>query len=232
MTKAKWKLQRFGHCLGICPVAIGRGNDELHEETIRVLERVLITVGSRYLHPFYQQMSVVTRNYYGTFNLVEELAILSRHIPSVTWFEIGDAIRIRQELVENFIQSHKDNVRGIQVGTYHELPIYAKLLWNHDADGQMGDPVRRRGIIDHSDDAIIRFHESYSDFKLMFFVSTDDKESYIVGGEINHVIDFETEQFVMENAARVLYNGLVDVEYESIVAQNPHWVRMQEKKAD
>lgn len=230
LSRTEWKLRRFGDCLGIRPVAIGRNNDELHEDSVRVLERVLTTDGNRYFFPFYRRVSVETRRYFRDFDMEGELSDLRRYIPSIKWTD--DATHLRVDLVEDFIGNHKGMDSGVSVGSYFGLPIYAKLLWKHDADGQAGDHVRRRGIIAPTDDAVIRFHGSHTDFSMVYFVETSGDEAYRFGGEVDQSIEFLTEQKVMENAGRVLYAGLVELEYQNLVKQNPPWVRMRTKQSE
>jgi hypothetical protein len=230
LSRTEWKLRRFGDCLGIRPVAIGRNNDELHEDSVRVLERVLTTDGNRYFFPFYRRVSVETRRYFRDFDMEGELSDLRRYIPSIKWTD--DATRLRKDLVEDFIGNHKSMNCGVPVGSYFGLPIYAKLLWKRDADGQAGDHVRRRGIIAPTDDAVIWFHGSHTDFSMVYFVETSDDETYRFGEEIDHSIEFLTEQRVMENASRVLYAGLVELEYQNLVKRNPDWIRMRAKQSE
>lgn len=229
LSKASLQLLRFGDCLGIRPTAVGRSTDELHEESFRILDQVM-EGGHSYLRPFFRRIVIESRSFGGTFDVNGELAEIKRYIPSIHWLDSGAVSDVIAEaLIEDFVDSHKSMDCGVKVGEYFDLPIFAKILWKSD-NGQLGDPVRRRGVVELKEGMEIHFHPNVGrDFTLAYFVQTAIGEKYRFGNEIDQNIDYKTEQAVMENASRVLHNGLVEREYQNTVANNPHWVRMRSK---
>ncbi|QQR77482.1 MAG: hypothetical protein IPJ67_05160 [Candidatus Moraniibacteriota bacterium] len=227
-SKAEWKLQRFGDCLGIRPVAIGRSDNELHEEATRTLEELSAQATSRLcFHRFYRLFRVVTPRYSRDYDMAVELSDLRHYMPTIHW--IDDAVWMQQELVKDFIGQHREMESGVVVGSYHGLPVTAKLLW--DKDTETGDMARRRGTIASGDDSTIRFHGESSGFKMAYAVCSLGGNRCFFSKGIDHDVDYVCEQDVMKNAARVLRNGLVELEHENIVKRNPYWVKMRREFA-
>jgi len=128
LTRARWEVRRFGHCLGIR--VTHKPSGELHEESLAIFEQMIREHSSAWLdfYPAAYQMKVVTVptiEELGTemqFCITHEIDELRGFVPKVQWTHPAAFFA---DLFGNFLNCSDD---GVVVGAYLDFPVHARLL--------------------------------------------------------------------------------------------------------
>lgn len=230
LANVRLNLNRFGSCVGIRALD-DRGN--LHVNATEIFERMASLCaedgGSNYLGRFVRSRSVIAprwQAYKGnTICVASELASVARYVPDVQWRV--DAEAVVDALCKDYIATDRQygdvDLCGVEVGQYHEIPVYAQILFG----GKDSSTVWRRGSVSR-EGVVLKFDSNSGDHpSVRYFVR--------VGGENNMFkkatpgIDYMQEQECHGWLSDILKNALSARHLAETIASNPSWVKWKEK---
>lgn len=220
LTGTKIQLRRYGDCLGIRPV---NDRDKLHEKAVAILAR-LADNGQGYVRHFIQRYSFTLdpglnlKRTANTFVLdtQQELAIMNSYLPDIKWSE---GKRLAAALRADFIGDR----RGVKVGTYGDAIVFARIVYQTEVN----DPSWRLGKMYGTD--ATEFSLIIGDgqrFQIEYFVQMADIDSSWDPAPTD--INYQREQGLLRDVARMIYAGLYQRGFQSIVKSgNEHLIRFR-----
>lgn len=218
ITGAKIRLRRYGDCLAIQPV---NERDETHEKVAGIFDRI-IREGRYYMRHFAQRYSFaltpVLKGASGAYvlNVQDELAVMDRYLPDIKW--VGSK-RLTSDLGLDFT-SHQRT--GVKVGSYGDAEVFARIVYEREVN----DQDWRRGKVQSIAGNELFFGVSAGDRpQIEYLIQMTERDSY---DPARSDIDYWREQVLLHDLARMLYAGLYQREFQSIVRNgNEPWIRFR-----
>lgn len=218
VTGTRIELRRYGDCLGIRPV-----NDrfELHEKMAAVLDQMTENKPdfmSHFTHRygFAISPSLKERRDERVLDMQGEMVIMRRYLPDIKW---STSAGMALELVDDFIRQQG----GLSVGTYGDARVYLRITFS----SPVNEATWRHGLISEQTgtEIVFRGHENFRP-RLEYFVRTEDPDNSHDPASLD--IDYQCEQWLLGDLARMLYAGLYQRAFQSNVKnENVPWIRFR-----
>ncbi|MBP9727874.1 MAG: hypothetical protein KBD27_00690 [Candidatus Moranbacteria bacterium] len=215
---AKLRLRRYGDCLAIRPV---NDRDETHEKVAGILDRI-VNDGYSYMRRFIRRYSLgLTPDLKGVsgayvLNVQEELATMNRYLPDIKW---TGSKRLAADLGADFTGHERS---GVKVGSYGDADIFARIVY----DQEIKDQAWRQGKVRNTTGTELFFNSGAGDRpRIEYFIRMVERDSF---DPARSDIDYQREQGLLHDLARMLYGGLYQRGFQSIVRNgNEHWIRFR-----
>lgn len=220
VTGTKIRLRRYGDCLGIRPV---NDRDELHEKAAAILAR-LADDGQGYVRHFIQRYSFAldpdlrkTGTAY-VLDVYQELMTMERYLPDIKWLS---SKRLTADLGADFTGERQ----GVKIGVYGDASVFARIVYEQEVD----DQDWRLGKVRSTTTTELVFGVGAgSRPRIEYFVQTADLDRSWDPAPID--IDYQREQGLNRDVARMIYAGLYQRGFQSIVRSgNEHWIRFRQE---
>lgn len=215
---AKLRLRRYGDCLAIRPV---NDRDETHEKMADILNRIVMG-GRYYLQHFVQRYSFgltpPLKGVSGAYalNVQDELAAMDRYLPDIKW---TGSKRLAADLGADFTSHQR---AGVKVGSYGDAVIFARIVYEREVN----DQDWRQGKVRNTAGNELFFGAGAGDKpRIEYFIQMMERESF---DPARADINYQHEQGLLHDLARMLYAGLYQRRFQSIVQNgNEHWIRFR-----
>lgn len=220
LTGAKLELKRYGDCLGVR--TSGR-DDKPHEETETLLGELATSKGPSIVRPFIHRYGFVCsvelehrRDVY-VLDMVRELEAMDRYLPDIRW--TGKRERIAADLGGDFT-THR---QGLVVGSYGDAEIRLRVVY----ENEVNDEDWRIGKVRSTTGTELAFGVGTGTRpRLEYFLRTVDGNNSYNDAVAN--IDYQSEQGLLHDLARMLYAGLYQRMHQRMVENgNLHFVRFR-----
>lgn len=216
---AKLRLRRYGDSLAIRPV---NDRDETHEKMASILGQ-FVGDGRCYLRHFVRRYGfALTPDVKGmsgayVLDMQKELATMNRYLPDIKW--VGSK-RLAADLGTDFIGHQR---AGVKVGGYGDAEIFARIVYEQEA---MNDQTWRQGKVRNTTGAELFFNHGAGDKpQLEYFIRMVERDTF---DPARMDIDYQREQGLLHDLARMLYAGLYQREFQSMVEHgNGHFLRFR-----
>ncbi len=215
---AKLRLRRYGDCLAIRPV---NDRDETHEKVASILDRIANDSFS-YMRRFIRRYSFgLTPDLKGVsgayvLNVQEELATMNHYLPDIKW---TGSKRLSANLGADFIGHERG---GVKVGSYGDADIFARIVYEREVN----DQDWRQGKVRNTTETEFLFSPGAGDKpRIEYFIQMVERDTF---DPARSDIDYRREQGLLHDLARMLYAGLYQRGFQSIVRNgNEHWIRFR-----
>lgn len=216
---AKLRLRRYGDCLAIRPVG---DQDKAHEKMESALMRI-IDEGRGLLRRFIERYSfALTPDVKGVsgayvLDMQKELATMNRYLPDIKW--AGNK-RLAADLGGDFTSHQR---AGVKVGSYGDAEIFARIVYEQEA---MNDQTWRQGKVRNTTGTELFFNHGAGDKpQLEYFIRMVERDTF---DPARMDIDYQREQGLLHDLARMLFTGLYQREFQSSVEHgNEGWIRFR-----
>lgn len=215
ITGAKLRLRRYGDSLAIRPV---NDRDETHEKMASILGQI-VGDGHCYLRHFVQRYSfALTPDLKGASNayvldMQKELAVMDRYLPDIKW---AGGKRLAADLGADFTGKRQ----GVKVGSYGDADVFARIKYEQEVN----DPDWRLGKVRSTTATELVFGQGAGDKpRIEYFIRMVERDTF---DPARTDIDYQREQGLLHDLARMLYAGLYQREFQSMVEHgNGHFIR-------
>lgn len=220
LPNARIQLRRFGDCIGIRVV---NDRDEPHEKLAGILSR-LAEDGRHFVRHFNQRYGfMLTPDLKGTGNsayaldVQAELAVMNRYLPDIRW---SGGKKLAALLGADFTGHER---AGVKVGTYGDAEVFARITYERETN----DSDWRLGKVRSTTATELVFGAGAGDKpQIEYFIQAvePDRSFDPARGDI----DYPREQGLMHDLARMLYAGLYQRGFQSMVDHgNSHFLRFR-----
>gem|GEM_PF-4211166 len=219
MTGTKIRLRRYGDCLAIRPI---NEQDEPHEKMMSILTR-LAEDGQSYVRHFIQRYGFILtpdlkeRSGACVLDAEQELDVMNHYLPDIRWF--GNK-RIAADLGADFTSHQR---AGVKVGEYGDANIFARIVYEREVN----DADWRQGKVRNTTMTELAFGAGAGEKpQIEYSIRTIDHDQSWDPAPMG--IDYQREQGLLHDLARMLYAGLYQRGFQSRVKNgNDHWVRFR-----
>lgn len=215
---AKLRLRRYGDSLAIRPV---NDRDETHEKVAGILDRIAndrFSYLRRFIRCYSFGLTPDLKGVSGAYvlNVQEELATMNRYLPDIRW---TGSKRLGADLGADFTGHER---RGVKVGSYGDADIFVRIIY----DQEIKDQAWRQGKVRNTTGTELFFNPGAGDRpRIEYFIQMVERETF---DPARSDIDYQREQGMLHDLARMLYAGLYQRGFQSIVRNgNEHWIRFR-----
>jgi hypothetical protein len=226
---AALRLKRFGECLGIEPVDGSGHRHELGTELFEGMVPSRADGGFDYLGQFIHAWIITMPRWqaYGVtkIDVAAELASAARYVPDVEWHT--DAAAIAGKLFEYYLQNNRMcsiDVNGVEVGSYHGIPIRMQVLFGD----KERDQIWRKGSVTFSGTELLFDNQSSGDLYIRYAIRTVDGSSFFEDAATG--IDYEQEQKCLYRLSKILLDAFSARNLAETIVKNPHLVAWKLKE--